>query len=161
MAKRTATQIAELAKEVVQPDEDHIAEQVVKVKWIEGLDFMALDSSGHSMVMSASTPPKGSMPSELLLQSLAGRISADLVNILTKQRQDLRDLEICITKVQDPEPPWTFRHIHLDFVSRGKGVKKEHIERAIDLAENKHCSVRSTIAGVAQITHHYRIIEVD
>ncbi|MBI3286657.1 MAG: OsmC family protein [Chloroflexi bacterium] len=155
MAGNAATQIAELA------NEDHIAEHVVVVKWIEGLDFMGLDSSGHSIVMSASSPPKGSMPSELLLQSLAGCISADLVHILTKQRQDLRDLEIYISKVQDPQPPWTFRHIHLDFVFRGKGLKREHIERAIDLAENKYCSVGSTIKGIAEITHHYRIIEVD
>ena len=64
--------------------------------------------------------PPGAKPSDLLPASLAACTAHDVVNILRKQRQELRGLEVRISSTQDPDPPWTFRSIHSHFVLTGR-----------------------------------------
>lgn len=83
----------------------------------------------------------------------------DVISILEKQRQKVTDLEITITGEQDPEPPWTFRRIEIEYLLRGKGLKEEAVRRAIQLSEEKYCSIGATISGVAEIASSFQIIE--
>ena len=68
----------------------------VKVKWTGDMQFVAVDSSKHSVVMSSQDEENGTgmKPSELLLVALAGCSSVDVVRILKKKRQDLRGLQV-------------------------------------------------------------------
>ena len=51
----------------------------------------------------------------------------------------------------------TYRKIHLHFDLRGPDLNPQAVEQAIHLAEEKYCSVASTLRGVAQITTGYTI----
>jgi len=133
-----------------------------KVTWFGGKQFVGVDSSKHSVVMSTQDEANatGMKPSELLLVALAGCTAVDVVQILEKKRQDLRGLEINVKGEQEQNPPWTFRHIHLEYVVSGRGIKDKAVADAIRISEEKYCSVKATVSGVAEVTTSYRVVEV-
>jgi putative redox protein len=132
-----------------------------RVKWVEKLQFVGIDSTKHSVVMSAAGEENGigMKPSELLLVALGGCTAYDVVNILTKKRQHLTGLEIEITGEQEPDPPWTYRKVHLTYRLRGKGLSEKAVRNAIELSKNKYCSVGATVGAAAEITYDYVIEE--
>jgi putative redox protein len=133
----------------------------IKVKWIGKGQFVGTDGTKRSLVMSTQDEENGIglKPSDLLLVSLGGCTGIDLVSILSKRRQNLTGLEINITAEQDPNPPWTFRKLHLEYILHGKGLSNHGVERAIKLSEEKYCPVSATISEVAELTSSFRIIE--
>jgi putative redox protein len=133
----------------------------VKVTWVGKGQFVGTDSTKHSLVMSIQDEENatGLKPSDLLLLALGGCIGVDMISILSKKRQTVTGLEINVTSQQDTNPPWTFRHIHLEYVIRGRDLSERAVKRAIQLSEEKYCSVTATISGVAQVTSSYRLVE--
>jgi putative redox protein len=139
--------------------EEIVAEAIIK--WTDHGQFVATDSTKHSLVMSTQDEENGTglKPSELLLIALGGCTGVDVVSILKKRRQNLTGLEIKLTGEQDPEPPWTFRRIHLEYRLTGRGLSREAVERAIRLSEEKYCSVGATISGIAEVTSGYTLVQ--
>ena len=135
--------------------------KTVSVKWIEKQQFIGIDSSKHSVVMSSQDEENGVgiSPSQLLLVALGGCTGYDVVAILTKKRQHLTGLEITVTGEQAPHPPWTYRKIHVHYEMRGKGLSEKAVSDAIKISEKKYCSVSATVRGEAEITYDYTIIE--
>jgi putative redox protein len=133
-----------------------------KVTWFGRKQFVGVDSTKHSVVVSAQDEANGTgmKPPELLLISLAACSAMDVVGILEKKRQDLRGLEINIKGEQDDTPPWAFRRIEVEFVVSGRGIKEKAVADAVQLSDEKYCSVSATVKGVAEVTTSYRIIEV-
>ncbi len=129
------------------------------VKWLQNKQFVGIDSSKHSVVLSSQDEGNGVgvKPSDMLLVALAGCTAVDVVDILAKKRTPVSSLEIEVRSEQDPEPPWTFRKIHLVYRLRGEGITPAGAEQAIKLSEEKYCSVAATIRGVATITWEYTL----
>ena len=109
----------------------------------ERLQFDGLTAYGEPVRLGGDMEGPGAKPSDLLPVSLAACTAYDVVEILRKQRQDLRGLEVMIRTTQDPEPPWTFRAIRTHFVLNCT-IDDGKAERAIDLAEAKYCSVAAS-----------------
>lgn len=130
------------------------------VKWIQNKQFVGIDSSKHSVVLSTQDEGNGigMRPSELLLVAVGACTAVDVVEILAKKRTPLTSLEIEVSGVQDSDPPWTFRKIHLLYRLCGAGLTPAAVEQAIQLSEEKYCSVSSTVRGVAEITTEYQIL---
>ncbi len=103
----------------------------------------------------------GSRPMELMLMGLGGCTSFDVVSILGKARQDVRDCVAEITAQRADGIPSVFTSIHVHFRIVGAGLKVSHVERAIRLSAEKYCSASIMLgkAGVT-ITHDYEICEV-
>lgn len=129
------------------------------VKWIEGKQFIGIDSTKHSVVLSTPDEGIGIKPSELLLIALAACSAVDVVEILAKKRMTLSHLEISSSAEQDQDPPWTFRKIHLNYKIGGKNLTEKAVAQAIQLSEEKYCSVAATIRATAQITTEFEILE--
>ena len=128
------------------------------VKWIGGKQFIGIDSTNHSVVLSTPDEGVGMKPSELLLVALAACTAVDVVEILAKKRLDLQRLEISAEGQQDQDPPWTFRKIHLAYRFKGANLNEKDVRQAIDLSEEKYCSVAATLRGVAEITTSFEIL---
>jgi putative redox protein len=109
--------------------------------------------------MSTTKENIGMKPSELILSALAGCSSVDVVNILSKKRTPLSHLEVQVSAEQDSDPPWTFRKIHMKFIVKGQGLTQENVAQAIELSEQKYCSVAATLRGVAEITTSFEILQ--
>jgi putative redox protein len=128
------------------------------VRWISGKQFIGIDSTNHSVVLSTPDEGVGMKPSELLLVALAACTAVDVVEILAKKRITLTALEIVASGEQDSNPPWTFRKIHLIYKVGGEGLTETAVEQAIQLSEEKYCSVASTLRGVADITTSFELL---
>ncbi len=129
------------------------------VKWITGRQFVGVDSTCHSVVLSTPDEGVGMKPSELLLVALASCTAVDIVDIMTKKRMPLTHLEISANAEQDQDPPWTFRKIHLHYKVGGKNLTEKAVSQAIQLSEEKYCSVAATIRATTLITTSYEIIQ--
>lgn len=128
------------------------------VKWIDGKQFIGVDSTNHSVVLSTPSEGIGIKPSDLLLLAVASCTAVDVVEILEKKRMGLTHLEISSTGEQDTEAPWTFRKVHLHYKFKGKALTEKAAEQAIHLSEEKYCSVAATIRATAQITTSFEIL---
>ena len=132
-----------------------------KVTWVNGKTFIGTDSTNHSVVLSTPAEGIGMKPSELLLVALSSCTAVDVVEILRKRRKPLESLEIISTSEQDEDPPWTFRKIHVKYILKGKGLTEKEVERAIELSEQKYCSVSATVRGEAEVTTSFEILPED
>ena len=138
----------------------------VAVKWTgQGSQmFIGRDSFGH-VVVSGSWPQedeswqewKGLKPSDLLLLSLASCSAYDVVLILARQRQQLTNLHVSVDGEQASEPPYQFTEIHQHYTVEGFDLDPKKVERAIELSEERYCSVAATIRGVARLSHSFEI----
>ena len=129
------------------------------VKWIQGKQFIGIDSTRHSVVLSTPEDGVGIKPSDMLLIAAAACSAVDVVEILEKKRMPINYLEISSSGEQDQDPPWTFRKIHLHYKVGGKNLAEKAVAQAIHLSEEKYCSVTATIRATAQITSDFEIIE--
>lgn len=128
------------------------------VHWLSGKRFVGIDSTNHSVVLSSKDEGVGVRPSDMLLIALASCTAVDMVEILTKKRMPLDSMEIITTGEQDADPPWTFRKIHLKYRLSGQGLTDKAVEQAIQLSEEKYCSVAATVRATAAITTEFEII---
>lgn len=128
------------------------------VQWLNERNFVGTDHRGHSVVLSGQKNAIGVSPSQMLMVALASCSSVDVIEILEKKRKKLTLMEVTATGTQDPEPPWTYRKIHLKYRLGGEGLTEKAVEQAIGLSQDKYCSVAATVRGVAQITTEYEIV---
>ena len=73
------------------------------VRWLNQRNFVGVDSTGHSVVLSGQKNGIGVSPSQMLLVALAACSSVDVVEILEKKRKKLTLLEVIASGEQDPE----------------------------------------------------------
>ena len=130
----------------------------ITVSWLNERNFVGTDAGGHSVVLSGQKKSIGVSPSQMLLVALAACSSVDVVEILEKKRLKLTLLEVTITGEQDPDPPWTYRKIHVKYRLGGKDLTEKAVEQAIRLSQDKYCSVAATVSGMAQITTEFEIV---
>jgi len=131
------------------------------VKWISGKQFVGIDSTQHSVVLSTPDEGVGIKPSDLLLIAVASCTAVDVVEILAKKRTPIDHLEISCIGEQDQNPPWTFRKIYLRYIVGGKDLTEKAVAQAIQLSEEKYCSVAATVRATAEITTEFEILEED
>ena len=129
------------------------------VIWIGGKQFVGMDSTRHTVVLSTPDEGVGMKPSELMLVALASCSAVDVVEILNKKRAGLTSLEISAEAEQEQDPPWTFRKIHLTYRMKGSALTEKDAAQAIELSEGKYCSVAATLKGKAEITTSLIILE--
>ncbi len=133
----------------------------VEIFWTQKKQFVGTDSTRHSIVLSSSDEENrtGAKPSDLLLLALGGCTSVDVVEILHKKRQSLTGLVVRVSGEQDDDPPWAFRRIQLVYEVHGRNLSPRAVEQAVELSENKYCSVRASLGEQVEVTHEIRIVE--
>lgn len=134
---------------------------VVKVKWLDGMRFVASDDTGHSIVMDTSREHGGEgsafTPMQLLLVALGGCTGMDVVDILRKQRQKLTGFEIVVSGERVSEYPRVYGKVHVEYKLKGENIRDKAVHTAIQLSEEKYCSVGATISKTAKVSHSYSI----
>ncbi|WP_185267369.1 OsmC family protein [Halopseudomonas xiamenensis] len=136
------------------------------IKWVDGAMFLGESGSGHTIVMDgpeeAGGRNMGVRPMETVLIGLGGCASYDVVSILKKGRQDIRDVHTLLEAERADSEPKVFTRIHVHFVVTGKQLKEAQVKRAVELSAEKYCSASIMLgrAGV-EITHDYEIVEID
>src|SRR5438552_16393307 len=110
----------------------------VGVTWVQGEQFVATGTGGHSIVLDAPAGRgawQGFKPSELLLAAVAGCTAVDVIDILRKKRQRVSGLRVSVHGEQREEYPKAFERIAVHYEVRGQGISATAVERAISLSE--------------------------
>lgn len=131
--------------------------ETVSLDWIKDRRFELRDRNGYSIVMDQ---PDGVNASDLLPLSLIGCSAYDVIAILQKQRQDVADLAVSAQSTRDPDPPWRYRKIHVQYKVSGRDLDPKKVRRAIHLAEEKYCGVYATLRDAVEITNGLEIIQI-
>ncbi|HEY0704360.1 MAG TPA: OsmC family protein [Candidatus Acidoferrales bacterium] len=131
--------------------------QVATVKWVGGEEFLAQMPSGHAVVFDADRKHNSAPgPMEILLGALGACSSVDVVIILEKKRQKLVSLEIEISGERAPEPPMVWTKIEMLYRLTG-ALDEKAVRDAIELSQNKYCSVAAMLRKTAEITYKFEI----
>lgn len=82
------------------------------LRWVESTLMVETGSNRHSIVIGRAaddaTKFNGIKPSDLLLLAVASCSAYDVVEILAKQKQTLRDLNVTCRGKQESLPPYNF-----------------------------------------------------
>jgi len=119
--------------------------------------FEAKDEYGHVVRMDTSTESGGQnfgvRPMQMLLMGLGGCSAIDVIMILNKQRQEVRDYKMIIKGDREAgKEPSLWKDISIEFHIYGN-VDQEKAQKAVDLSLGKYCSVAATLIGAgANIT---------
>lgn len=134
------------------------------IEWQDKVHFKATAGSGHTVPMDG--PPdaggenRGARPMELVLMGLGGCSSFDVVNILTKSRQNVVDCVTEVTGERADEVPQVFTSIHLHFRVTGRALDERRVARAVSLSAEKYCSASIMLQrGGVSVTHSYEVAE--
>jgi putative redox protein len=96
-------------------------------------------------------------PIELFLVSLAGCTAMDVQYILERQRQKIEYFKVTANGKRRDEDPRSYESIDLEYVVKGEKVRKDTVERAIRLSQEKYCSVRAMVKDSVKLNITYRI----
>ena len=134
-----------------------------KVRWHDGMSFIAETGSGHLVTMDGAPETGGrnlaARPMELVLAGTGGCTSFDVVMILKRSRQNITGCNVDIQAERATDDPKVFTKIHMHFVVTGRDLKPEAVERAIRLSAEKYCSASIMLGKTATITHDWEIVE--
>ncbi len=136
----------------------------VRVRWGTNRQFVAWDESGHAVVMDARPEYKGEStgmrPLQVFLSGLAGCTAMDVISILEKKRQDVRAIEVQVEGDQrTDEFPRIYTRIRLDFIVTGFAVSADAVRRAIELSEEKYCSVGGMLGPQVELVTSFQVRE--
>jgi putative redox protein len=132
--------------------------QTAKVQWIGEQKFVATSPSGHALAMDSDRSSNtGPGPMELLLMALGACTATDIVIIMEKKRQKLESLDVICSGQRATDYPQVWSKLEILFRLRGK-LEESAVERAIQLSEEKYCSVAATLKKSADLTWRYEIL---
>jgi len=132
--------------------------QTASVMWIGEEKFVATSPSGHSIALDSDRMSnKAPSPMELLLMALGACTATDIVVVLKKKRQKLEALEVICSGERAAEPPKVWVKLELLYRLRGT-LDEAAVQRAIQLSDEKYCSVSATLRKSATLTCRYDLL---
>ncbi|MDE3236363.1 MAG: OsmC family protein [Bacteroidota bacterium] len=111
--------------------------------------FEGIDINGHTARMDGAVEIGGNnsgvRPMQLLLMSLGGCSGIDIVSILKKQRQEVKDFKMILEGEREHgKEPSLWKYVHVTFRFTGS-VDIEKAQKACALSIDKYCSVAATL----------------
>jgi putative redox protein len=124
-----------------------------------GRQFVAETGSGHHLILDDAAGASGAKPIELVAVALAGCTAFDVVTMLRqKHHQKVTGYEVQVEADQADRPPQVFTNVRIRHIVTGIGIDPHAVEQAIQLSEQKYCSVGAMIEKSAKLetTHEIR-----
>jgi putative redox protein len=141
-----------------------MAATTARIVWVENALFAAESGSGHTITMDGAPADGGrnlgARPMEMVLMGMGGCTAIDVVSMLKKQRQDVRDIIVELAAERAEDHPRVFTQVTVIYRVRGKGLNRALVERAVSLSDGKYCSATAMVRKSAAITHEVVIEEV-
>ena len=133
--------------------------QTATVKWVGEQKFLGISPSGHAVALDSDRESnKAPGPMELLLVALGACTATDVVIILEKKRQKLDALEVIASGERAADPPTVWTKLELLYRLRGR-LDEAAVKHAIELSEEKYCSVAAILKKTATLTYRYEILK--
>jgi putative redox protein len=97
---------------------------------------------------------------EMVLMALGACTATDIVIVLAKKRQKLQSLEVICTGERAKDPPTVWTKIEILYRLRGT-LDEAAVKHAIQLSEEKYCSVSAMLQKTAKITWSHEILPAE
>ena len=124
--------------------------------------FIGIPPSGHAQTIDTKGDRHAApTPMEMLLVSVAGCTAADVVSILAKKRQDVTDYRVEISGIRKDDHPRAFIKFSVHHIVHGRNVSEKAVADAVQLSDEKYCSVAATVRPTAEITTSFEVVEVE
>jgi putative redox protein len=131
--------------------------QTATVKWTGAEQFAATSPSGHTLTLDSDRESnKAPGPMELVLMALGACTATDVVIVLQKKRQKLVALEVIVSGERAAEPPTVWTKIEIFYRLKGQ-LEEAAVKHAIELSQEKYCSVEAMLKKTAAVTYRYEI----
>ena len=122
--------------------------------------FSVTTPSGHSISLDTDHERNSApTPMELLLVALGSCTAVDVISILRKKRQVVTEYRVEVRGERREEHPRSFQRMEVHHILTGRNVSDQSVAQAIELSEQKYCSVAATLRPTAAIVSSYEIIE--
>jgi putative redox protein len=123
-----------------------MTEKTATVTWLTRMTFDARMGAHHVTidVGPEEGDDRGPSPMDLALAALAACTAMDIVSILRKARQPLDGLVVHAEGHRAADRPRRYTRIVLTYEVHGEGLSRAAVERAVNLSEERYCSVSAT-----------------
>ena len=134
-----------------------MASYLTTVDWKGGMVFESTTPSGNKVTMDISVEEGGTnsaaSPVEVLLSAIAGCSAVDVVMILQKKKQKLTAYRVEIDGERGPVGvyPRPFVSITIRHIVSGENLDRAAVARAVQLSDEKYCTVLSTIRSAPNV----------
>ncbi len=133
------------------------------VRWVNDMTMVGESASGHAIVMDGPKEAGGNnlgiRPMEMLLLGMGGCTTIDVLSMLKKMREEVRDCRAEISAERADDHPKVFTKIHIHFVVEGVDLDEKKVGKAIGLSADKYCSASIMLGKTAAVTHDFEIHE--
>lgn len=132
----------------------------LKTEWLGKMSFLAYTDSNRQILMDSKKESgglgSGPTPMELVLAALTGCTGMDIVSILSKMKviDDVESFNLEVDAEKSQEHPRVYTKIHLKYIFKFKDQpRKEQVEKAVQLSQEKYCSVAGMLKKAAELTY--------
>ena len=127
------------------------AANVIRATWAGEHRFDSARAEGGPVMRLDGSAASGQSPVDAMLSALAACSGIDVVDIMAKRRTPVERLSIEVTGTRRTEMPRRFEQLALVYEIDGAGIERVHVERAVQLAFDKYCSVAASFASDIQV----------
>lgn len=131
-----------------------------EVEWRNDMLFEGVTPTGHRITMDTTKEHGGRdsapSPMQLVLLALGGCTGMDVISILRKMKDLPRKFYMEIESERAEEHPKVYKKTKVRYIFIGD-VQEEHVRKAIELSQQKYCSVSAILRGVGEVEYSYEI----
>jgi len=134
----------------------------IKTTWKGNMQFESTNEGGNLMIDTSEEfggKGEGYRPKALMLSALAGCSGLDVVSLLKKMRAEVDEFSIDIEANLTDEHPKYYDKVTMIFNFYGKEFKKDKIEKAVRLSEERYCGVMEMFRQFAEVKTEIRYFE--
>ena len=135
----------------------------IKLEYLKDLQFKAYSDQNRNYEILLDTSKEaggrdeGMKPTDLVLVGLAGCSSMDIVSILKKKKQNIKDYRVNVTGERAEDHPRVFTKISIIYEIKGENIDEQAVKRAVELSKDKYCSVWAMLKNAVDIEWSYKI----
>lgn len=131
-----------------------------RVVWKNDMLFEGITPAAHKITMDTTKEHGGTdsapTPMQLVLLALGGCTGMDVISILRKMRDLPQEFYMEIDSERAERHPKVYKKTRIKYIFVGD-VQEENIKKAIELSQQKYCSVSAILRGVGEVEYSYEI----
>ena len=122
--------------------------------------FVGFTPSNHAVVIDTDGNRRSAAsPMELLLLALGSCTGVDVVSILRKKRLIVTAYRVEVRGQRRADHPRSYKRMEVHHIVTGRSISERSVAQAIELSEQKYCSVAATLRPTTEIVSSFEIIE--
>jgi len=133
----------------------------LETAWDGEAGYVARNKAGATVLMGKDKDGNpGIGPMEMLLAGLAGCTMMDIIEIMRKKRQVPVDFKVIVRGNQRlTDYPYHFTEYQVEYLLWGDNLVEKDVAQAVQLSEEKYCSVGGTLVKSGPIHSTFRILK--